>query len=140
MLHFWAIELTALVNHNNYEILLDKILGLDPKIRYVVIFDGKIHSKFKEGIVGFYKQKEIESSLTEARNRWGLKEKIRFKIGEPRFSMAEYGKTNRITFPLSNDAVLLLSTDLDVYVNQLVDTILKMHHELKYNISGFSRR
>ena len=115
-------------------------MEIDPKIRYAVIYDGKIHSSFRDGILGHYKQEEIESSLYEAHERWGYEEKLSFRVGDPRFTMAQYSKENRIIFPLSNTAVILVTTELDVSVTKLVDEIIKIRHDLEYSISGFYTR
>ena len=132
--------MSELVNQENYEKFLDKVLDLDQKIRYVAIYDGKIHSKFRDGIQGYFKQGEIELSLSEAQKRWDFRKKMSFRIGEPRFAMAEYGKVNRITFPLGDDAVILVTTEVDVYVNKLVDKIIEIRHNLENNVYGFASR
>jgi hypothetical protein len=132
--------LSKLVNYKDYEFYLGKIMELDPKIKYVVVYDGKIHSTFRDDILGYYKQEEIESLLSEAKKIWGFDEKGGFRIGEPRFTLAEYSKENRITFPLSKKAIILVKTELGVYVNRLVDKIIEIDHDLEYNFSGFSTR
>ena len=132
--------MSELVNQENYGKFLDQVLELDQNIRYVAIYDGKIHSKFREGIQGYFKQEEIESSLSEAQKRWEYRKKMSMKIGAPRFAMAQYGKVNRITFPLGNDAVILVTTELDVYVNKLVDKIIETRHNLENNVYGFASR
>ena len=132
--------MSELVNKNDYAKFLDQVLNLDQKIRYVAIYDGKIHAKFQDGVQGYFKQEEIESSLSEAQKRWDYRKKLSFKIGEPRYAMAGYGKVNRITFPLGDDAVILVTTELDVYVNKLVDEVIEIRHNLEHNIIGFSTR
>jgi hypothetical protein len=132
--------MSEIVNQEDYGKFLDKVLELDQNIRYVAIFDGKIQAKFREGIQGYFKQEEIESSLSEAQKRWDYRKKMSFRIGEPRFAMAEYGKVNRITFPLGNEAVILVTTELDIYVNKLVDKIIQVRHNLEYAVSGFFSR
>ena len=79
-------------------------------------------------------------NLSEAQKRWDYRKKLSFKIGEPRYAMAGYGKVNRITFPLGDEAVILVTTELDVYVNKLVDEIIEIRHNLEHNILGFSTR
>ena len=49
-----------------------------------------------------------------------------FKIGEPRFAMAQYGKVNRITIPLDNDGLILITTEIDVDIIQLVDNVIEV--------------
>jgi len=132
--------MSELINQENYGKFLDKVLEVDQKIRYVAIYDGKIHAKFRDGIQGYFKQEEIESSLAEAQKRWDYRKRMGLRIGEPRFAMAEYGKVNRITFPLGDEAVILVTTELDVYVNKLVDEIIEIRHNLENNVYGFASR
>jgi hypothetical protein len=54
--------------------------------------------------------------------------------------MAQYGKVNRITFPLGIEEVILVTTELDVDLNRLVDGILEILNTLRYSVSGFSTR
>ena len=49
-----------------------------------------------------------------------------FKIGAPRFAMAQYGKVIRITIPLGNEGVILVTTELDVDVNKIVEEIIEI--------------
>ena len=49
-----------------------------------------------------------------------------FKIGSPKFAMAQYGKVNRITIPLGQEGVILVTTELAVDVKKLVDSIIEI--------------
>jgi len=40
--------------------------------------------------------------------------------------MAQYGKVNRIIIPLGQEGVILVTTELDVDVNKLVDSIIEI--------------
>ena len=122
----WAKSVSELVGKIDYGIFFDEALALDENIRFVAIFDSKFHAKFRNGIDGYFKEKEIKSSLSEAQNRWAFRKKMSFKIGEPKFAMAQYGKVNRITIPLDNDGVILVTSELDVDINKLVDGIIEI--------------
>ena len=50
---------------------------------------------------------------------------MNFKIDEPKFAMAQYGKINRIIIPLDDDEVILLTTELDVDINELTDKVIE---------------
>jgi len=39
--------------------------------------------------------------------------------------MAQYGKVNRITIPLEDDGVILLTTELDVDINELTNKVIE---------------
>jgi len=54
--------------------------------------------------------------------------------------MTQYAKVNRITFPLDNEAIILVTTELDVDINKLVDRIIEIRHPLNSKVNGFYTR
>ena len=114
-----------LVNKIGHEKFLDETMKLDPNIRLVAIYDGQFKAKFREGIKRYFEDEEIKSSLNEAQNRWASRKKMSFKIGKPKFAMAQYGKVNRITISQGEDGIILMTTELDVDVNELVDKVIE---------------
>ena len=67
--------------------------------------------------------------------------KLSIKIGAPRFAMAQYTKVNRITFPLGNDAVILVTTELGIDIEKLVDRIIEISNPNNNNLlAGFYTR
>ncbi len=133
--------MSELISHSDCENFFDDVLKLDQKIRYVAIYDGEYHAKFRDGIQGYFKEDEIKSSLSEAQNRWAFRKKLSIKIGAPRFAMAQYTKVNRITFPLGNDAVILVTTELGIDIEKLVDRILEISNPNNNDLlTGFYTR
>ncbi len=133
--------MSELISHSDCENFFDDVLKLDQKIRYVAIYDGEYHAKFRDGIQGYFKEDEIKSSLSEAQNRWAFRKKLSIKIGAPRFAMAQYTKVNRITFPLGNDAVILVTTELGIDIEKLVDRIIEISNPNNNNLlAGFNTR
>jgi len=135
-----VIEISEIVSPVEHGKFFDNVLKLDKNIRYVAIYDGQLSAKFKEGIQGYFKEEEIKSSLSEAQKRWAFRKKLSFKIGEPKFAMAEYAKVNRITFPLNNDGIILVTTELGIDVSKLVDKIIEIRNSLNNNVAGFYTR
>ncbi len=134
------MDMSEIVSPVEYGKFFDKVLKLDENIRFVAVYDGQLSAKFKEGIQKFFTDEEIKSSLSEAQNRWSFRKKMSFKIGEPKFAMAEYAKVNRITFPLDNDGIVLVTTELGVDVSKLVDKVIEIRNSLNNNTSGFYTR
>jgi len=132
--------MSEIVSPVEYGKFFDEVLKLDENIRFVAVYDGQLNAKFKEGIQGYFKEEEINSSLSDAQKRWASRKKLSFKIGEPKFAMAEYAKVNRITFPLDNDGIILVTTELGVDVSKLVDKIIEIRHSLENNVYGFASR
>ncbi len=119
-------RMSELVSHIDYGKFFDELLQLDKNIRFAAIYDGQFHAKFRNGIQGYLEEEEIKSSLSKAQRRWDSRKKMSFKIGEPKFAMAQYGKVNRITIPLDNDGLILITTEIDVDIIQLVDNVIEV--------------
>ncbi len=133
--------MSELISHSDCEKFFDDVLKLDEKIRYVAIYDGEYHAKFRDGVQGYFKEEEIKSSLSEAQHRWAFRKKLSLKIGEPKFAMAQYAKVNRVTFPLGNEAVILVTTELGVDISNLVDRVLEIRNPInKGLLAGFYTR
>ena len=130
------MDMAEKVSPVEYGKFFDKVLKLDENIRFVAVYDGQLSAKFKEGIQRYFTDEEIKSSLSEAQNRWAFRKEISFKVGEPKFAMAEYAKVNRITFPLGNEGVILVTTELDVDIDKLVDEIIKIRYPLNNKVTG----
>jgi hypothetical protein len=117
--------MSELVNYIEYGKFFDEVLRLDHNIRFVAIHDGQFKAKYRVGTIGYFEEGEIKSSLSEAQSRWDSRKKLSFKIGEPKFAMAQYGKINRITIPLGNEGVILVTTELGADIDKLVDGIIE---------------
>jgi len=116
-------ELESPVEYGKF---FDEVIKLDESIRFAAIYDGQLNAKFKNGVQGYFKEEEIKSSLSEVQNRWASRKKMSFKIGEPKFAMAQYGKVNRITMTLGDEGIILVTTELDADINKLVDEIIEV--------------
>ncbi len=116
-------ELESPVEYGKF---FDEVIKLDESIRYAAIYDGQLNAKFKSGVQRYFKEEEIKSSLSEVQDRWVSRKKMSFKIGEPKFAMAQYGKVNRITMALGDEGIILVTTELDADINKLVDEIIEV--------------
>ena len=110
-----------------YEKLCDEILDCDKKIRYVGIYDyGELTDKMRPGLTSYLSKEETETSLSQAVYRWATRKKTVDKIGQPVFALAKYGKIYRITISITGAGLILISTELDIDVNVIVEKILKI--------------
>jgi len=118
-----------------YEKICDEILECDEKIRYVGVYDyGELYDKMKQGLKSHLSREETEISLSQAVYRWSTRKKTSEKIGKPIFAMAKYEKIFRITIPIGGAGLILISTELDVDVNEIVDKILKIKNKYSKNL------
>lgn len=113
-----------------YEKICDEILESDKKIRYVGIYDyGELYDKMRNGIKSHLSREETELSLSQAVYRWSTRKKTAEKIGKPIFALAKYEKIYRLTIPIGGAGLILVSTELDANVNEIVEKILKIKNK-----------
>ena len=108
----------------SHEEFFQKILQIDDKIRFVSIYDdGNFFHKMKEGKKSYLTEEETQNSLCQAQYRWAARKKMASKIGSPVFAMAKYGKVFRFTIPVSTAGLILVSTELDISIESIVEKI-----------------
>src|SRR5437763_4364443 len=113
----------------DYGKLSKDILNLDPKVRFAGICDDTGEIKYggqREGIKNLLSTDETKKSNLQALARWGLRNSLAPKIGKGRYAMAEYEKIKRITIPLENDHLLLITTEVDGAHDNIINRVLKM--------------
>jgi hypothetical protein len=100
----------------DYNKICKDILNLDKKIRFAGICDDTgetIYGGMKEGLTSFLSPEETKKSVQLAIGRWGLRDALTPKTGRAKYAMAEYQKIKRVTIPLVDDYLLLVSMDLE---------------------------
>ncbi|KFM18497.1 hypothetical protein AAA799P11_01067 [Marine Group I thaumarchaeote SCGC AAA799-P11] len=113
-----------------YEKICDDILECDKKIRYVGVYDyGELHDKMPPGVESFLSREETELSLSQAVYRWSTRKKTSEKIGKPIFALAKYERIYRVTIPIGGAGLILISTELDANVNEIVDKVLEIKNK-----------
>jgi hypothetical protein len=113
----------------DYDNLCKSILNLDSKIRFAGICDesGEIkHGGQKEGVANILSNEETRKSNLQALARWGLRNSLSSKIGRGKYAMAEYEKIKRITIPLDDDHLLLITTEVAADHAQIISNALKL--------------
>jgi hypothetical protein len=113
----------------NYDKLCDEILSLATDIRFAGICDdtGEIkHGGQREGITNLLSSDETKRSNLQALARWGLRNSLASKIGKGKYAMAEYEKIKRITFPLENHHLLLITTEVNADHNKIITNVLQL--------------
>jgi len=118
----------------DFDAFCDEILNCDNQIRYVGIYDyGELYDKMRSGISSYLSKEETEISLSQAIYRWSTRKKTVSKIGKPIFAMAKYEKIYRITIPTHGAGLILVTTELNANVNDIVDKILKIQSKHSEN-------
>ena len=113
-----------------YEKICDEILECDKNIRYAGVYDyGELYDKMRPGLKSHLTKEETEISLSHAVYRWSTRKKTAEKIGKPIFALAKYEKIYRITIPSTGAGLILISTELDADVIEIVDKILEIKNK-----------
>ncbi len=113
-----------------YEKICDEILECDKKIRYVGVYDyGELYDKMRPGLKSNLSKEETELTLSQAIYRWSTRKKTADKIGKPIFALAKYEKIYRITASVGGAGLILVTTELDSDIIEIVDKILKIKNK-----------
>ena len=113
-----------------YEKICNEILVCDKKIRYVAIYDfGELTDKIRPGLKNHLTREETVMSLSQAVYRWSTRKKTVTKIGKPIFALTKYEKIFRITMSIEGAGLVLVSTELDIDMNELVEKVLKIRDQ-----------
>ena len=113
-----------------YEKIRDEILECDKDIRYVGVYDyGELYDKMKPGLKSHLSREETEMSLSQAVYRWSTRKKTADKIGKPIYALAKYEKIYRVTIPIGGAGLILISIELNVDVNRIVEKILTIKNK-----------
>ena len=113
----------------DYENLCKGILALDTKIRFAGVCDETGEIKYggqRDGLANLLTAEETKRSNLQALARWGLRNSLASKVGKGKYAMAEYEKIKRITAPLDNDHLLLVTTEVDADHQNVIAKVLKL--------------
>ena len=94
--------------------LLNTILDSDTNIRFLLVSDmygNIVNSSHREGEKNFLSEDETKQSLVNSAESWRTRKDHSAKIGKGKYAFVEYEKICRITMPLDDDRLLLVTTD-----------------------------
>ena len=127
------------IAYTNYKSLFDKVMGIDPKIRFATIFDtsGKVlFSANREGVQNLLSPEESQKSLQLAINAWKSRNEVSDKIGKGKYALVEYEKLKRITMPLDADHILYITTDVEADHSPIIYRALRLRHDALHSPEG----
>ncbi len=113
----------------DYGSLCKEILDLDSKIRFAGVCDdsgGIKHGGQREGITNLLSPDETKRSNIQAIARWALRNSLSSKVGKGKYAMTEYEKIKRITIPLEETHLLLVTTEVDADHAKIISSILNL--------------
>jgi len=104
-------------------------MSLDPLIRYTAIINRtgeKIAGGYKEDITTLLNEDEQKMELYHAGQRWISRNNLIPKIGKVKYSLTQYEKLKRFTFPLNENYLLLVSTEITSDDHKIIKDILNL--------------
>ncbi len=116
-------------NENKYKNLLEEIIQSNNAIRFTAIClnFGTITEKLqRDGVTLLLSEKDTEKLVDEAIHSWQTRRKFSQKIGQGQYAMAVYDKIIRITIPLNEFQILLVTLDNTLETPKLIDNIKKI--------------
>jgi len=116
------------------EKMCKKLLKLDPKMRSARFINNRGHliaGGMKEGLLALENQKQDEMMFMELALRVRMRHEFDAEFGPVHFSMSYRDKVIVMSFPLTNDDVLLLSCEKDINFGKLPFKVLKIIGSLK---------
>ncbi len=111
----------------NYDKLINDIIKLNPKIRYAGIYQTgniKIWEKIQDGITRLFDKEKTNDTLIHSYMRWKTRQHDASIIGQPMYSITKYEKINRLTIPASNKALLMVNSEPELELHEVVDDII----------------
>ena len=104
--------------------MLDSVMKSDERIRYATVCDleGQVlGTKVREGLKLLLTEDEHKEALIYAVNSMKIREKLSAKLGKNQYVLAVYDNLCRVTMPIGNKYMLLLTwgpdTSLDILNN-----------------------
>lgn len=123
----------------DYKSLYEKIMSLDPKIRFATIFDmnGKVmFSGHRNDVENLLTSEESQKSLQLAITAWKSRNEVSDKIGKGKYALVEYEKLKRITMPLDSDHILYITTDVEADHAPIIYKALRLKQDMLHSPSG----
>lgn len=112
----------------DYEQLCKDVMDVDPKIRFsMIVIDGKQKfGGYRLDTVGILDSNELDRSIWYAYERMSTRRTQEYKLGKTKYVLAEYENIKRVTFPLDEKTLLLVSMELDIIHDGAIRKILEL--------------
>ncbi|HYF98805.1 MAG TPA: hypothetical protein VD815_01810 [Candidatus Saccharimonadales bacterium] len=113
----------------DYDHVCKSILEIDPKIRFAGICDETGETKYggmRQGLTSLLSPQESQKSNLQAVGRWGLRKSLTSKTGKGIYAITEYEKLKRITIPLDDDHLLVVTTEVDADHSNIIGKTLQL--------------
>ncbi len=113
----------------DHEELCSKIFKIDPRVRFVAVFDNsakRLAGGMREGVKSYLPDSLTKLSVDQSIIRWHTRLKLADWIGSPKYGFGEYEKIRRYTFYLESERILAISTEKDLGIDTIVSKVMKL--------------
>ena len=113
----------------DYSKLCSMILGLEPQIRGVLVYhqNGELlGGGMRDGLESYLPPEEITRTTLNSILRWKTRELLYPFLGKGKYSLTEYEKIKRISFPIRESIFLVVSTEVEVNHDAIIQKILQI--------------
>ena len=118
----------------DFDKLFSDVLKVDPSIRYAAIQNNAgriITGGFRKNIAPILNDEELQMMHHYASQRWQTRKNIEHKLGSAKYAMAEYDEIKRISFPIDEKHLLMVTTELNTDHTNVISKILKLINHSK---------
>ena len=109
--------------------ILESIMQTDKHIRYATIADiqgNEIKTRVREGIAPFLNEQDTKDTLKYAANSWKVRKSFEPKIGKGLYVLAVYEKLRRLTMPIADKYLLMVTWGSDGGTMDIIEHLLNM--------------
>ncbi len=113
----------------DFDKLYKETMNLDPNVRFAIILNRsgeRVCGGFRENLKSFLTPDELSMILYHASQRWEGRKHLAHKIGNALYSMTEYEKVKRMSFPIDENHMILISTEISVDHTKIINSVLNL--------------
>jgi hypothetical protein len=117
-----------LVQKVDYDDICKHILKME-HVRFAGICDESGEIRYggqRKDVERILSPEETKRSLLQALARWKLRYDLGRKSGRGKYAMAEYEKMKRITIPMDETHLLLVTTDVQADHGKIIEDVLRL--------------
>jgi hypothetical protein len=86
----------------------------------------KISGGYRKEVIPLLDEEELKMVHFYAGQRWNTRKNLIHKIGNTKYAMAEYDKIKRMSFPIDEKHLLMVTTEIDTDHQKIISTILNL--------------
>jgi hypothetical protein len=108
---------------------LENILHTDHHIRYAIIFDfegNEVKTLVRKDIEPLLDENDTKETLRYSSNAWKIRRTFEPKIGKGQYILAVYEKLRRLTMPVGNKYLLMVTWGTDGGTADIIERIRNM--------------